>query len=580
MRALQRLRVPTIVFVNKVDRAGAGVDRVLEAVSGSLTPAIVLMCAVHAPGSAAASPRPHGEGDGEFRLRLVEVLAERNDALMAAWVEDESRLSYRELRDELAAQTQRALVHPVFFGSARTGAGVELLLAGIAELLPSSPGDPDGPPSGTVFKIERGPSAEKIAFVRMFSGTIRTRDRVRFGRGLEDKVTAIEVFERGESVQRPSVSAGAVARLWGLGEIRVGDRIGEPGTVSPGRQFPPPTLEAGVSVREHRDRPLLHAALTQLAEQDPLIGVRQDEVGELSVSLYGEVQQEVIQATLARDYGLEAAFRETTPIHVERPLRTGEAAEALNAETNPFSAAVGLRVEPAPPGSGLEFRLAVPARTVPLYAYGKLEHFRDDMSRHVRATLQEGLHGWEVTDCVVTMTGCGYASADGPPSSRGPMSTPGDYRKLTPLVLMQALERAGTVVCEPMLRVGVELPTGAIGAVLPVLARLGAAVETPSTRGRLSTVETVLPAARAQELQRRIPALTGGEGVVQTTFAGYRPVAGSPPTRGRSRPNPLNRGDYLAQLAGLRGAAAAAPRAEGVVTRPRRRSRRSGSGSR
>ncbi len=73
-------------------------------------------------------------------------------------------------------------MHPVFFGSAITGAGVGSLMAGIAELLPATEGDADGPVSGLVFKIERGAAGEKIAYVRMFSGTVRTRDRLRFGR--------------------------------------------------------------------------------------------------------------------------------------------------------------------------------------------------------------------------------------------------------------------------------------------------------------------------------------------------------------------------------------------------------------
>src|SRR6187549_4003733 len=163
-------------------------------------------------------------------------------------------MSPRGLREELAAQTKRALVHPVFFGSAITGAGVEPLMGGIADLLPGAVGDPDGPVSGTVFKIERGPRGEKIAYVRMFSGTIRTRDRLQFGRELEDKVTAIAVFERGSAVQRPSVPAGAVGKLWGLGEIQTGDRIGEAGSDGARQQFPPPTLESVVVARDSAER--------------------------------------------------------------------------------------------------------------------------------------------------------------------------------------------------------------------------------------------------------------------------------------------------------------------------------------
>ena len=153
------------------------------------------------------------------------------------------------------------------------------------------------------------------------------------------------------------------------------------------------------------------------------------------------------------------------------------------------------------------------------------------MDQYVREALREGLFGWQVTDCVVTMTECTYSVPDGPPSRRGPLSTAADFRKLTPLVLMQALERAGTVVCEPIVRASLEIPTGTIGAVMAALARLGAAVETPSLQGKLSMIETVLPAARAQDLQRQLPGLTGGEGVLDSTFAGYQPVAGDQPTR-------------------------------------------------
>jgi ribosomal protection tetracycline resistance protein len=549
MRALQRLRIPTLMFVNKIDRAGAGDERVVQAISERLTPAIVPMGIPRELGTRAASFTLSGGDDAEFQARLAEVLAERDDAILAAYVEDESGVQHHRLREELAAQTKRALVHPVFFGSAITGAGVEPLLGGIVELLPASEGDPDGPVSGTVFKIERGASGEKIAYVRVFSGTIRTRDRLPFGPAREDKVTAIAVFERGPAVQRPSVSAGAVAKLWGLDEIQIGDRIGETGT-NGAHQFPPPTLETVVVPNIPDDKARLRAALAQLAEHDPLINVRQDDSRqELSISLYGEVQKEVIQATLANDFGLEVAFRETTQIHIERPIGTGEAVEILHAESNPFLATVGLRIDPAPNGSGIDFRLQVDPRTLPLYLYKTAESFTEHMGQYVRRTLQEGIFGWQVTDCIVTMTRCTYSVPDGPPSRRGPLSTAADFRKLTPIVVMGALEQAGTVVCEPIVRVSLEIPTDTIGAVMPALARLGAAVEAPSLQGKLCTIETVLSAARAHDLQRRLPGLTRGEGVLESSFAGYEPVSGDQPTQRRTTANPLSVAESTMPLA-------------------------------
>src|SRR5207247_2245488 len=129
-----------------------------------------------------------------------------------------------------------------------------------------------------------------------------------------------------------------------------------------------------------------------------------------------------------------------------------------------------------------------------------MESFTEHMGQYVRQTLREGLFGWQVTDCIVTMTKCTYSVPDGPPSRRGPRSTAADFRKLTPLVLMQALERAGMAVCEPIVRVRLEVPTETLGAVLPALARLGAAAERPALHGELSVVETVLPSARVHEI--------------------------------------------------------------------------------
>jgi ribosomal protection tetracycline resistance protein len=183
-------------------------------------------------------------------------------------------------------------VHPVFFGSALTGAGVDSLMRGIAELLPAADRGIGGPASGRVFKIERGAAGEKIAYVRMFSGTVRTRHRVRFGRNGERKVTAISVFAGGSAVQRESVSAGEIGKLWGLAEIQVGDAVGTPRKHAEQHQFAPPTLETVVVPRNPNDNGALRVALGQLAEQDPLINVRQDDTRqEIFVSLYGEVQR-------------------------------------------------------------------------------------------------------------------------------------------------------------------------------------------------------------------------------------------------------------------------------------------------
>jgi ribosomal protection tetracycline resistance protein len=537
MRSLQRLGIPALLFVNKIDRAGADPERVLREIRTRLQLAVIAMGSAYGAGTRDASVRPAGLADDGFRLRLTDVLADRDDSLLTAFVAEQHGISSGALRAALAAQTERALVHPVFYGSAMTGAGVAELTRGITELLPAADGDPAGPAAGSVFKIERGSGGEKIAYIRMFSGTVRARERLRFGANLQDKVTALAVFDRGAATARVSVEAGQIGKLWGLSQVQIGDSIGHAARNGIARQFPPPTLESVVVARNAVDRGRLRVALGQLAEQDPLISLRQDdERQEISVSLYGEVQKEVIQATLAGDYGIEVAFRETTTIYIERPAGTGSALEVLQSDDHPYSATIGLTIEPATPGSGTGFRLDIDPRSIPLYIYKNAGSFAQAMTTYVEQALRAGRYGWQVTDCLVTITDCGYYVGDGPAKRvlATPRTTSADFRKLTPLVLSQALGRAGTVVCEPMARVRVETPAHRLGSLLAALARLGAAVSAPVPLGDLAVVEAVLPSAIVHALHQQLPGLTGGEGVLESSFDGYQPVRDHLPTRNQA----------------------------------------------
>ncbi len=535
-RALQRLGVPALFFVNKIDRRGAGYERLLRDIGGRLTPAIVPMGSVSGLGTPAAAFVPSGDDDQAFGAQLAEVLADHDDAVLGAYLDDTQAIPRDWLLGKLAGQVGDAQVHPVYFGSAITGAGTDALMRGLAGLLPVAGGNADGPVSGRVFKIERGSAGERTAYARMFSGTITVRDRVRFGggegHGRDGKVTAISVFADGTAERRDSVSAGQIARLSGLAQVQVGDVIGTEPDDAAQRYFAPPTLETAVVARDPRDKARLHAALTQLAEQDPLIDVRQDDIRqEIYVSLYGEVQKQVIDATLAADYGLAADFRETTPICVERPVSTGRAEEILYGPGNPFLATLGFRIDPAPPGSGIRFGLEVGHQAVPLYIYKNMENFAAAMEQYVTETLRQGLHGWQVTDCAVALVRSQYSVPDGPPSTRGPLSGPQDFRKLTPLVVMDALKRAGTVVCEPIHRFRLEAPADTLSALLPALAKLHAIPGVSATSSSWCVLEGDIPVTHVHALQQQIPPLTRGDGILESSFDRYEPVRGPGPDR-------------------------------------------------
>jgi ribosomal protection tetracycline resistance protein len=330
----------------------------------------------------------------------------------------------------------------------------------------------------------------------------------------------------------------------GLAEARIGDVIGAP---RPGERhhFSPPTMETVVVPRRPSQAGALHAALTQLAEADPLINLRQEGT-EISVSLYGEVQKEVIEATLAAEFGIGVSFRDTTIVCIERPAGSGAAVDRMKEPDNPFLATVGLRIDPAAAGAGNRFRLEIEPGALPL---AFLRATEDTVHR----TLRQGLHGWQVSDCIVTMTHSGYCPRQSHAHQhfdKSMSSTGADFRGLVPLVVMDALGRAGTVVCEPVQRFCLEIPADLAGSVLPVLARLGAVPDGPAIGGAWCTLEGRIRAARVRELEQRLPGLTGGEGVLECAFDRYEPVRGQPVP---SRPghNPLNRREYLLRVTRL-----------------------------
>lgn len=590
MRALRRLHIPTVLFVNKVDRAGARTDAVLREVVERLGVTPVPLGRVAGEGTRAASvvhdglaalglADHHGSADlddlgtgaGDDRASpvelIVEALSRADDRLLTDWVDAPHRVGRQRLRATLQDQTRRGIACPVLMGSAMTGAGVDDVADALPHLLPNPALDPDGPLAATVFAIQRGDAGEKVALVSLTSGSLAVRDRVAVHDGRtvdaeaatrhtpsddvcprEEKVTGLSVHVRGGVERVSRVVAGRIARVVGLERARIGDLVGDARLARPlVHEFSPPTLETVVEARDPADRATLHTALTRLSEQDPLIDLRHDELrGETHVSLYGEVQKEVIGATLEAEYAVAARFSTTTVICRERVVGSGAAVELIDVPPNPFLATVGLRVDAGPAGSGVRFALEVELGSMPASFFTAVEDT-------VRATLGQGLRGWPVTDCVVTMTHSGYwprQSHMHQKFDKAMSSTAGDFRALTPLVLMAALRRADTAVEEPVHRFDLEVPSDVLGAALTMLGHVRATPRETEVLGAVTRLRGEVPAERLHELQQRVPGLTSGLGDLVCAFDGYRPVLGRAPERSRTDLDPLHRREYLLRVAG------------------------------
>ncbi|MEU1587118.1 translation factor GTPase family protein [Micromonospora sp. NPDC005710] len=538
MRILRSLRLPTLIFVNKIDRVGARTDELVADVRRLLTPAVAPLGTVRAPGTPGAAFRLF---DTWYDGATAQTLAEHDDELLAALVDDLPP-DPDQFDTALRVQAAAGQVHPLLFGSALSGAGVPELLDSIATLLPASP-QTEPEPRARVFAVERDASGERVAYVRSYGGQLRARQRVTAYRREPDgritatraRITRLDVVGATSDQAEPTgrqhaataLTGGYIARVAGLTGVRLGDQLGSPAGLDGRSHFPAPTVEVVVRPRDPARTLALHSALLDIADADSFLRVRVTPDGATSVLLYGEVQREVLTATLAEAYGIEIECGPGRLMHVERPTGVGAAVEIIG---QGFFGTVGFRVEPA---TGVDYRLGVELGSLPL-------SFHKAIEEATRAALDQGCHGWPVTDIRVTLTHSGYWS---------PITTAGHFRDLAPYVLMQALAEAGTRVSEPCRRFEAEVPADRLGPVTSYLIRLGARIDGTDHVAAGWRIGGLLPVRFEPEAQRRLPDLSSGEGLWSSVPGGDRPISGDPPRRPRTDGNPFDRTEYLRFLA-------------------------------
>jgi ribosomal protection tetracycline resistance protein len=323
-------------------------------------------------------------------------------------------------------------------------------------------------------------------------------------------VTSLRVVGRNGATR---LTAGDIGRIGGL-DGKVGDRLGGAAGDEDAPRFARPTLRTAVRPRDPADAGRLHAALTSLADEDPLIHAQVVSGGATEVLLYGEVQKEVIAERLAVEHGVEAGFEPSRIVCVERPVGVGEAVEEFGRRgpaLGRFWATVGLRVEPGARDSGVTFRYETELGALP-------RAFHTAIEETVHLASRRGPQGWAVTDAVVTLVRSGFDA---------PVSVAADFRGLTAAVLARALERAGTQVYEPYHAFELEIPADVLSDVAPRITVLGARIaETVGDATRWRLAGTVA-ARRLDAVQRSLPGLTRGEGVWWTRPAADQPIDSS-----------------------------------------------------
>jgi ribosomal protection tetracycline resistance protein len=526
MKTLKSVRLPTLIFINKIDRRGARTDALLADIRRLLTADIVPMGTVSEPGTAEA--RFSGYAHREAQSAWAPILAEHDDALLADLVDDVTP-TFEQVGAAVRRQTGAGAVVPVLFGSALTGAGVADLVNAIGTVLPPAP-SAEPQLRARVFAIERR-AGQKVAYVRSYGGDLQRRARVPVFRRDPDghissyrgQITGLRVIGDPDAT---GLESGYIAAIQGLPGIRIGDQVGTDAHLDVPAYFAKPSLETVVSPADGVHTEALHAALMNLADEDPLIQTRVTAAGQTGVLLYGEVQKEVIGTTLADVYGIPAEFSRSEIVHNEHVTGTGS---RLHWMAEGFGITIGFRVSP---GLGVNYVIESEFGTL-------IPSFHAAVEETVRRSLEQGRYGWPITDVTVTMTRSRY----------GPGVSPSDFRLLVPMVLMAAVAEAGTRVYEPCHRFEADVPAERLGVVTGFLAHLGARIDGTDESAGGWAVTGEIPTRLVHEAQHRLPGLTNGEGAWSSVPGGDRAVVGRPPVRPRTDGNPFSKTEYMRFLA-------------------------------
>ena len=511
--ALRKMKIPTIIFINKIDQSGVVLEQTYQNIREKLTEDMIVMQEVHLCSEIILSDVADFE-------KWDAVIA-GNDDILEKYLSGVP-LTLWELQKEIKRRVQRGTLFPVYHGSAKDNIGVKELLEVITEVFSLETDDSQSELCGYVFKIEYTEQKKRRCYLRLYSGTLCLRETILLSKKEKIKITEMSIPFDGEIVPTDTADSGEIVIL-SDNTLKLNDVLGDE-KLLPRKAWtdsPLPFFRTTIEPIKAEQREVLLDALTEIADTDPLLHFMIDSIThEIILSFLGKVQLEVVCSLLNEKYGVEVAIKEPTVIYLERPRKEAHYTIHIEVPPNPFWASIGLAVTPLPVGSGTEYESKV--------SLGYLnQSFQNAVMEGIRYGLEQGVYGWEVTDCRVCFEYGVYYS---------PVSTPADFRFLAPVVLEQVLKKAGTQVLEPYLSFTLFAPQEYLSRAYHDAVKYDAVIETTSLKNNEAILTGEIPARRIGEYKSDLNFYTNGRSVCLTELKGYQETSGEPIVQPR-RPN-------------------------------------------
>ncbi len=492
--ALREQDIPVLLFLNKTDREGADVQRVLGQVRRLLSPDAVLM------------------SDEEA---VTEAVCQTEDELLERYLSGEE-IDPAFVRSRMAEMTRAAQIYPVFSGSALRDEGVIPLLDAMVEMLPAPAGSAVAGLSGVVFASTQDRLLGRGVWVRLYSGRIGNREPVMLPAGVDPltgeersvqrKITQIRSVDGGDA---GSLAAGEIGVVYGLGDVGIGHVLGDsellPRRVEPGR-LRTPLITVQVIPDKPEEMQTLRVACTVLAGEDPLLQVRYAKaLNELQLHVMGAIQLEIIAEELKERFGLKVSFSKPAVIYKETIARAASGFVAYTMP-KPCWAIMRFEIEPAPRGSGVTFKSNVHVRDI-------LLRYQHQVEQALPLALNQGRLGWQVTDVNITLVEGNHHQFH---------THPLDFIVATPWGIQDGLQRGGSTLLEPILECRFLLPPDCVGRVMSDVALMRGEVTHTETDMDRVLLTALVPVATSVDYATTLASVTSGRGSMSVRLNGYR----------------------------------------------------------
>jgi len=500
-KALYEMSIPTIVFLNKIDRPGCDPDEIYRALYTQLSSKIIPITRCKNPGDATAYVEA-----GPLSEESIFELCENDEELAAKFFDGQTHPTLIE--SSLIRQTVNSKAFPLVHGAAISGVGIPFLISAIKKYLPSLSINSEGGPVGVVYKVEHDKTIGKLAHVRLYSGSMKNRDTVTIHRlGMEsfqEKVTQIRKVDRMKREDIGSVQSNEIAAIGGLVGAKVGDMIGEI-SEKRGKRISTPLFSVQVIGPPGKETQLLQA-ISELSDEDPLMDYAwYREERELVISIMGKIQLEILEYLLLERYGLAVTFSAATVIYKETPTKRGIGFECYTMP-KPCWAVVKLQVDPLPLGSGFQYESIIKGHILQF-------RYQNHVATATAEALKQGRLGWEVTDLKVTLI-------DG--EDHKFHTHPLDFFLATPIAVMKALEDAAPALLEPLVKLRLTADEALCSRLIGDIIGMNGEFDTPVMSAGKVEMEAVVPVAVSMEYPMQFASLTSGKGIISMDFCGYK----------------------------------------------------------